>query len=575
MTVSDYLTGFLIKKGTTDVFGMPGEIILDLLYSFDENKNNMAAHLCYHEQSAAFAASGYAQASGKLGVAYATKGPGFANLITGIADCYHNSIPVFFITAHAQKIPHGLRFDRTQELDTVRMASSITKYAERLENAQDVPSQLEYAYQKAMSGRPGPVLLDFAAALFKAELEDAAFDAAQKEADDFISSKIIVKAVALALQQAKRPVLLIGDGIHQSGTESLCKTLAENLKIPVVSSRFSQDVLADCPYYYGYIGSHGLRYSNFILSKCDLVVSIGNRLAYNPLSKSFAKFVQQAKVIRIDIDKNELERDLPGVISFHSGLSEIMPRLAETAWQINREEWISLCGELKETLCQYDASYPVSIISDLLRSAPGGLAITSDVGNNEMWLSRAYAFSRALNRVLYSNNFGSLGCSLPKAIGAYYATKKRVVCFTGDQGLQINLQELQFLASARLPITIVILNNRSSGMIRERQERFSHFMHATKSSGYSAPDFKAIADAFSIPYFLLKNNEEPLCFDVLFPSKGPVIGEVPIDETLGAQPKLPMGSPCQDLEPLLERALYARLDRLRHKGKIHRVFNIE
>jgi acetolactate synthase-1/2/3 large subunit len=442
------------------------------------------------------------------------------------------------------------------------MMLGITKHAARVTNAQDVPGQLEYAYETAMSGRPGPVLLDFAAALFKTELEIAALDKTQKKTDDFVSPEKIIDSITLSLQQAKRPVLLIGDGIHQSGTESLCKILVENLRIPVLSSRFSQDILADSPYYYGYIGSHGLRYSNFILSKCDLLISLGNRLAYNPLSKSFAGFVQQTKVIRIDIDKNELKRELPGAVSFCIGLDEIMPRLAETAWQSNRPEWISICDDLKEVLWQHDTSYPVSAISDLIRSTPDNVVITSDVGNNEMWLSRAYSFSRAINRVLYSINFGSLGCSLPKAIGAYYASKKRVVCFTGDQGLQMNLQELQFLSNEKLPITIVILNNASSGMIRERQKRFPHFLHTTRESGYSVPIFKAIAGAFSIPYYLLENNGGPLRFDILFPDEGPVIGEMPIDENLDVQPKLPMGNPCQDFEPLLERDLYERLNML-------------
>jgi acetolactate synthase-1/2/3 large subunit len=564
MKASDCVVDFFIRKGITDVFGIPGNVVLDLLYSLYKRRNKILTHLSYHEQAAAFAACGYAQVSGKPGVAYATKGPGFTNLITGVADSYHNSIPVIFITAHARESGQGLRFEQNQELDTVRIVKCITKYAVRITEARHVIPRLVYAYELATSGRPGPVLLDFQADVFSMDLEMAGFKSETGGETNFDSSDRIIDSIKMAIRNAKRPVLLLGDGINQSGTRRSLEKLAQNIKLPIISSRFSQDIISDSEYYFGYIGSHGLRYSNFILSKCDLIIALGNRLAYDPLSESFKGIAGKAKIIRIDIDKNEFKKDPPNTINFYTDLKIIMPILAAAKWQIVFQEWVLVCDNLKDALYAYDADYPVNILSRLMERAERDIIMTSDVGNNEMWLSRAYIFSKAVNRMLYSNTFGSLGCSLPKAIGAYYAGKKRVLCFTGDQGFQMNLQELQFVIHEKLPILMVILNNGSSGMIRDRQkERFgSNFVHTTWDSGYSPPDFKAVAAAFGIHYFMVEDNESFVCFDELFSHEGPAIMEIRIDESIDVKPKLPRGYPCQDFEPRLERKLYNYLDSL-------------
>jgi acetolactate synthase-1/2/3 large subunit len=562
MKISDYIVGFLIEKGITDVFGIPGGVVLDFLYALEKKKGEISVHLNYHEQSSAFAACGYAQVSGKLGVAYATKGPGFTNLVTAIADSYHNSVPVFYITAHSSiKTPEGMRFEQIQELDTVQIAKSITKYAVRLTEPEDIPRQLEDAYQMALSGRPGPVLLDFWTNLFKDDIQIGIIKAEQYKDISFDSNEKIIAAIEVSVGISKRPVLLIGDGIRQSCSWEPLKKLVEKLQIPVISSRSAQDIIPDSKYYYGYIGSHGIRYSNFIVSKCDLVIALGNRVAYDPHSESFAEFTRQARIIRIDIDKNEFKRELPNTINFYADLKTLMPLFAEKAWhQVTHKEWIQVCDELKNILYSYDTGYPVSAITEILKKTNEAMVITSDVGNNEMWLARAYTFSGSINRILYSNNFGTLGCSLPKAIGAYYASGKRVMCFTGDQGIQFNLQELQYIVHEKLPIYIIILNNESSGMIRERQKAsaFPYYVHTTIKSGYSAPDFKAIADTFSIPYYEI--NEKNGCFDGLFMKDGPVVLEIKINEAIDVLPILPKRCPCQDFEPQLDRTLFNYLN---------------
>jgi acetolactate synthase-1/2/3 large subunit len=565
--VADYIVQFLVEHGVTDVFGMPGGVVLDLLYSLDARNDLITVHINAHEQASAFAACGYAQASGKLGVAYSTRGPGVTNMVTGIVDAFHDSLPVLFITAHTHiAMLKNIRFEENQEFDTVQLVSGITKYAIKVEKVADIRYVLEYAYSQATKGRPGPVFLDFLTDILRADIDPdelQSYLTEEPDGKDAPDYKNLIVDIKQALKNSKQPVLLIGDGIHQTSTEVFLRKLIQNLKIPVISSRFVQDLVPDSEYYYGYIGSHATRYSNFILSKCDLLVSLGNRLSYNSASKSFEQFSNQSKIIRIDVDTNEFNRNLPNTVNFYADLKEIMPLLAQESWEIpNHQKWISVCNTLRDTLKNYDIEYPVGLISAILKKLDNDSVLTSDVGNNEMWVSRAYTFSGAVNRILYSKSFGVLGCSLPKAIGAYCATKKPVICFSGDQGFQMNMQELQFMACEKMRISIIILNNNSSGMIRsEQKNKFAHFVHTTQTSGYSAPNFRAIANAFGIHYSIIEGKQLSDFNNIHF-SIGPQIIEMIIDEDIGVFPKLPNGRPCQDFDPQLDRKLYKRLNGL-------------
>jgi acetolactate synthase-1/2/3 large subunit len=564
MKVSEYIVDFLISKGVTDVFGLPGEVVLDLLDALNNRQNEISVHLNYHEQAAAFAACGYAQSSGKLGVAYSTKGPGLTNMITPITDAFCDSTPVLFITAHSHTNKSNMRFEYNQEFDTIHMLSNVVKYATKITDLKDVCCELERSYCEATSGRKGPVFIDINSDILKSHIDIKSSKSYKQEKCNFDSYDKVVECLKTSLASAHRPILLIGDGINQSNTQKYLKDFAKNLKIPVLSSRFSQDIMPDSKYYYGFVGSHGTRYGNFILSKCDLLISLGNRLSYNANSNSFSAFVKHAKSVRIDIDTNEFSRDLPNTINLCADLKELMPLLAKENWDdMIDEKWLDICDILKKTLFDCDMQYPVNIISNILKCATLGQVITSDVGNNEFWLSRAYAFALTPNRILFSKSFGALGCSLPKAIGAYHATHKKVLCFTGDQGLQINIQELQYISHTKIPIAIIIINNFSSGMIcsKQKSDFGSRFVHTTLNSGYFAPDIKSIAKAFSIQYCSIK-NENDTGYLKLLDDKNPCIIEIMIDENIDISPKLSKNRLCQDFEPLLERNIFDYLDKL-------------
>ncbi len=550
MKVCDYIAVFLATHGVTDTFGIPGGVILDLLYAFDKCKG-ITPHLCYHEQAAGFAAIGFAQSSGRLGVAYATRGPGFTNLITAIAEAYCESLPVLFITGHTTLSQNNtMRVETDQEIDTCAIVKSITKHAYRVDDPLELPSIISKAYNEAMCGRKGPVLLDISS---KVLAQDISNETTVEENNYYCLNNNV--SIVESIKQSQRPVLLIGDGINQANKAAELRKLTEKVQIPVLSSRCSHDVLCNSDYYYGYIGSHGIRYANFVLSKADLILSIGNRLHFPTTSSSYQQITDKSRIIRIDIDDTEFERRIPNSQNIQADLSFVINSLLIGDNNFGyHQSWLEVCNRLKTELYDEDTNTITNIIEKVIRKLPKNITIVSDVGNNEFWLSRACVHSKYYGRVLYSKSFGSLGCGLAKAIGTYYATTQPVVCFTGDQGIQINIQELQYIVQNQLPILIVLINNNASCMIKDRETvKYDYFLHTTIDSGYSNPVYKKLSEAYGLHY---ANNID----DIL--SSQPCILEIVVDSDEKLTPSLPAGMPCQNMTPYLEKNKYEQLNNL-------------
>lgn len=560
MTAAEYIISFLINKGVTDIFGIPGGVILDILYAAENSSGKLKPRLSYHEQGAAMAACGYAQISNRLGVAYATRGPGFTNMLTAVADAYYDSIPVLFITAHSAANNPNMRAEHNQEMDTVALVSKITKYAKRVNSAKDVQEELDKAYTMATSGRKGPVFLDFSAQSLSQKIDVLPEQEKETVLQNSNESEA-VKHIINAVSKAKRPVLLIGDGIHQSNTEEFLTQFVEKNDIPVISSRFSLDILGNSDKYFGYVGSHAIRCANFMLSKADLLLSLGNRLNFPLNSASYAPLTHNLQIIRIDSDKSEFLHDIPNTNDLETDLKDLMPALcAEKIAYNDAAAWLRVCRSLKTNLVDTDMTEPVEKIAHILAMLDKDTSITSDVGNNEFWLARAYIYQKCSNRILFSKSFGALGCSLPKAIGACYATKKPVACFTGDQGLQMNMQELQCVAQNQLPIKIIVVNNHTSGMIKDRQAQKygSHFIHTTRESGYSALNLAKLAQVYNLDYISLSNTKDY----AQIPSISSGIIELNISDDVSLKPTLKKGDLCQNLFPYLQPELYNKLNAL-------------
>jgi acetolactate synthase-1/2/3 large subunit len=546
----------LIRQHVTDAFGVPGGVVLELIYAMDARKDELTPHLSYHEQAAGFAACGYAQASGHLGVAYATRGPGFTNLISAMADAYCDSLPVLFITGHsAASLVDGMRVMDDQEMDTVSMVRNITKYAARIDDVCQIEEALERACHEALNGRKGPVFLDIATSVMKKDIEPSEhlLDAAH-----FDNIPEVCKDIQMSIRDAERPIILVGDGVNQAQMQKEFRSFIEYAKIPVISSRFSHDIMGGSEYYFGYVGSHGIRTANFVLSKADLIVAMGNRMHYPVKSESFGAVTSKARVIRLEVDGSEFNREVPNATNYQTNLTDVLCCLNGVCYDYgNHEAWMSVCSELREELQNEDVNSCVESIVSILEKVDTDTWIVNDVGNNEFYVSRASVLAGLNNRVLYSKSFGALGCGLGKAIGTYYATHKPVVCFVGDQGLQMNIQELQYIAQHKLPIAVVLLNNQASGMIKDRETIAykGHYVHTTKDSGYGNPEFKTIALAYGIDYCTLADQQS-------LQIERPLFVEVPVDDNLTLSPNLPRGAACQDLYPQLERAKYEYLNSL-------------
>lgn len=553
MKVSEYIVNKLIEYKVTDAFGIPGGVILKLLYAMEKSKVIMP-HLMLHEQSAGFAACGYAQSSGKIGVAYATRGPGITNMITCIAEAYQESLPVLFITAHGNRIETETRFESNQELEIVNSVYNITKYAVSIDDIGNIGTEINKACYMALEGRKGPVLIDILSSLFDMDMVENEIYGLQEIGRDDDNSAHIIKEILKNVQKAKRPIILIGDGMRNLISLKEQGKLEDNLKIPIVSSRGAQDILAQSAYYYGYIGSHGTRYSNFILAKADLIIVWGNRMAFPLKSKSYEPILDQAKIIRLDIDEKEFSRNIKNTENYKINLKEIIQFIIQKNIIIQaEEEWISICREVKKELQEYDKQIPVQKLEEYLKKQVTEKIYVSDIGNNEFYVSRAYESVHPKGMLLCSKAYGTLGVAVSRSIGAYYAIHKNVVCIIGDQGFQYNAQDLYYIAKHHLPITVIVLNNRSSGMISDHEKRIfgQKLVHVDEENDYYVPNLEGIARAYGFDY---TTECDKVNVNFLY--------EIVYSKDISLTPNLPKGNECQNMTPLIEVTKYNYINQL-------------
>lgn len=570
MKTSDYIVDFFIQKGITDVFGYPGGMVTHLMDSLGKRGDEIHTHITYHEQAAAFAACGFAQASGKCGVAFATSGPGATNLITGIGNAYYDSIPTVFITGQVNtfesKGDRGIRQRGFQETDIVTAVKGMTKAAIYISKAEDVPGVLEEAYGIAMTARRGPVLLDIPMDVLRAEI-DADKDyvicngnkTAPSRPDE---TERFAKCLNDALSSADRPCIVVGNGIKIDHQVNNIRGILRSCPIPVVSSMIAVDVVPEGHglegLYYGFIGAYGNRTANFVVAKSDLVICLGTRLDVRQVGGKRENFAPDARIIRIDIDKAELDNKIrDDEMSFEMSLDDAIPVLrkvlAKGGYTYNK--WIDVCQTIKKQIKYTDEKEPNRFINRISRAVPDGCGIVVDVGQHMVWTAQSFRM-KPDQRIYFSGGMGSMGYALPAAIGVYYATHRPVVCFAGDGGLQMNIQELQFLAREQIPVKIIVLNNRALGMIRHFQEMYFErkYFYTVRNEGYLAPDFVKIASAYGIKASKLYEMEDMEAID--FEEDIPELFEIVIKGDTYVFPKLEFGKPNQDQEPLLDRSLY-------------------
>lgn len=576
MKVSDYIVEYLIGKGITDVFGYPGGMVTHLLDSLSRYQEQITAHVLYHEQAAAFAACGYAQASRKMGVAYATSGPGATNLITGICNAYFDSIPTLFITGQVNtfegKDSLPLRQRGFQETDIVSMTAPVTKFAAKVTDAAKIRWYLDYAFCQATSGRKGPVLLDIPMDIFRAEVQpDELQGFAGREREPNLSEDEIFRIIKNGLDEARHPVLLVGNGIKTADAVNELNTLVPILGIPVVSTMIAVDAVSSADLNYGFIGAYGTRAANFITAKSDLLITLGARLDVRQVGADRENFAPDARIIRVDIDADELaykvHSDEQQICADISSVIKVLDRVAvEVHGRERYQGWIRICNHIRNSLTHLDDRLPNERVKAVGEYIPENAVITTDVGQNQVWVAQSLKI-KPEQRVFFSGGHGAMGYSLPAAIGCCLATQRPVYSFNGDGGIQMNIQELQTIVREKLPVKIILFNNSALGMIRHFQEMYfkDNFFQTVPSSGYTVPDFGAVSAAYGIDYHLIESATD--INKKVFSADAPALIEIRLAEPTYVFPKLEFGRPNQDQEPLLERKLYEELMQLEEKSE--------
>ena len=563
MKVSDYINSFLKKNEVKFIFEMSGGMIAHILDSIYQ-KNEIKIVSMKHEQSAAFAADAVGRLTGRPGVAMATSGPGATNLITGIGSSYFDSSPTMFITGQVNR--NELKKNRKirqlgfQETDIVSIIKPITKKAFRANNAKNVPNLLEKAYEISVSGRPGPVLLDIPMDIQSTQIKMSKVKKVLIKSKKFYK-KNLLKKLLLDLQNSKKPIVLVGGGIHSSYSLDLFREFIQLIKIPVVNSLMAVDALSYYdPLRVGFIGSYGNRWANITLSNSDFVLVLGSRLDVRQTGSQVKEFKGNKTIYHVDCEKGEINNRISGCVvvnsTLQSFLTSIIKYIGKKEFQ-TRKDWINEINYLKNLFPDYKENSKISGINPnnfmhkLSKFSKKASVIVSDVGQHQMWAAQSLEL-RKNQRFLTSGGMGSMGFGLPASIGAAFTkSPSPIVLIAGDGGFQSNIQELQTVAHHNLPIKIVILNNRCHGMVRQFQEKLFDKRYQSTLWGYSAPNFEKIALSYGIKAKTIKTESEiEKALEWLWKQpKDPQLLQVMIDTFTNAYPKMVFGLPNYKMEP--------------------------
>ncbi len=565
ITGSQVVIECLIEQGVDTVFGYPGGNILNIYDALYKNSGRINHILTAHEQGAAHAADGYARATGKVGVCMATSGPGATNLVTGIATAYMDSSPIIAITCN---VPNNLLGkDTFQEIDITGVTMPITKQNFMVRDVKDLAKTIREAFFIAKTGRPGPVLIDILKDVTAAEVE---FEPLSKEnerngilienhsnlkriAEINIPSEENIKKVAELINNSKRPFIYAGGGIGISGAEKELLELAEKANIPVSESLMARSSFpATHPLCTWMIGMHGTKASNMGVTECDLLISLGSRFSDRVILDS-SKFAQNAKVVHIDIDPAEINKNIPAYTSLVGDLKQILGRLIPSVEKKERKEWIEQIQAWKKEYPEcYDKKPEHSInpkfICECINKIAGeNTFITTEVGQHQMWAAQFYPFTKP-RTFITSGGLGTMGFGTGAAMGVQFSDKNnRVVHIAGDGSFRMNCNELATIQHYNLPIVIIVVNNHALGNVRMWQRLFygKRFSQTTLDFG---PDWCKLADAYGIKGYKASNAKEfEKVFKEAFDAKKPAVidAEVDIDEMV--LPMVPGGKPIYDM----------------------------
>lgn len=549
---SEVLLRSLLAEDVDTIFGYPGGAIMpvyDALYGYMDRLNHI---LVRHEQGAIHAAQGFARVSGKVGVVFATSGPGATNLVTGLADALIDSTPLVCITG--QVFAHLLGTDAFQETDVVNTTIPVTKWNIQVTEAKDIAPAVAKAFYIAKSGRPGPVLIDITK---NAQNEMIAATDHQKceQIRTYKPKPVLqpdqVDAAAALINQAKKPYILCGQGVLLSGATDALVAFSEKTGIPVACTLLGLGGFpADHPNYVGYLGMHGNYGPNVNTNECDVLIGLGMRFD-DRVTGNVSKYAKQAKVIHIEIDKAEINKIIKADVAVHADAKEALEALIGKCNETKHTEWVE--GFHKLNKVEFDKVITPELNSDkkelkmaeviyhLSNITKGEAIVVTDVGQHQMVTSRYYHFNNPRTQVT-SGGAGTMGFALPAAMGAKLAQpENQVIAVIGDGGYQMTVQELGTIMQYKIPVKIVVLNNSFLGMVRQWQQLF----HGKRYSCTEMvnPDFIKLAEAYSIPARKVETRDDLIpAVQEMLDAKTPYFLEVVVGKEDNVFPMVPAGA---------------------------------
>lgn len=541
----------LIVEGVDTIFGYPGGAIMpiyDALFDYNDKLNHI---LVRHEQGGIHAGQGYARTSGKVGVVFATSGPGATNLVTGLADAQIDSTPVVCITG--QVFAHLLGTDAFQETDVINITTPVTKWNYQVTDANEIPEVIAKAFYIAKSGRPGPVLIDITK---NAQIQKFNFQGYTKcnhirsyRPKPIVRTQYVQEAAAL-INQAKKPFIIWGQGVILGSAEQEFKAFVEKSGIPAAWTVLGAGAIpTEHPLNVGMLGMHGNYGPNVLTNECDVLIAIGMRFD-DRVTGRLDKYAKQAKVVHLDIDPAEIDKNVKSTVPVWGDCKETLPMLTKLIEEKKHTEWLNTFNEYTQKEIEaviHDELNPTTpemtmgeVIKQLNEITKGEAIIVTDVGQHQMVACRYARFNNTRSNVT-SGGLGTMGFALPAAIGAKFGAQDRtVVAIIGDGGFQMTLQELGTIMQTGIDVKIIILNNRFLGMVRQWQELFNERRYSFVD--IQSPDFVALAAAYKIPGKRIEDRAElPAVLNEMLNTKGSFLLEVMVTKENNVFPMVPQG----------------------------------
>lgn len=537
----------LKEQGVDTIFGYPGGTILNIfdeLYKYGDTFNHI---LTAHEQGASHAADGYARATGKVGVCFATSGPGATNLVTGIATAHMDSVPVVAITCNYAT--SGLGRDSFQEVDITGVTMPITKHNFMVKSVEELAPTIRRAFEIAQSGRKGPVLVDIPKDITAAVCEYTPEPKVVPQILKHPKQKCFNRAVEL-IKNAKKPIIYVGGGAILANVGDDLIKFAEKIDAPVVSSLMGLGAFPNGhPLHLGLIGMHGHFECNKAAHDCDVLIVAGARFS-DRVAGNRAKFAPNAEILHIDIDSAEMDKNIVSNYHLRGDLSEVIPMLTDAVEQLDHTEWKEEINGFKRPFNQLqigDYVNPQTLIEAVDNATPDDTIVVTDVGQHQLWAAQFYKY-KLPRTLLSSGGLGTMGYSMGAAMGAAVGCpNKRVVMFAGDGGFHMNLTELATMASYNIPVIMFIMNNTVLGMVRQWQKIFYGNRFAD-TDPHRATDFVKVAEAFGVKGMRIHNNDEiQSVLEEALKVDGPVLVDCRISPDSNVLPMIPPGGSVADI----------------------------